>query len=179
MEESLRKVLHSYGLVKENDGLNNRLIERVVKIVLKEFEIKNKFDVDDGPISISETPTASTPGAPSTAAPVNKAQAHFAATIARATKNNPAEGMKKAIKETFEKLDPAIVDTEDVVEEGEEGEGTSLDTMSNDVGAGVEMVLDSGVQIPFTPHRILPSKLNEDSEQRVTQSGVRSIRRTN
>lgn len=180
MEESLRKVLSSYGLVKDNDELNNRLIDRVVKIVLKEFELKNKFEVDDGPISISgASETKSIPASQQTTnTPVNKAQAHFSATIANATKNNPkVEGMKKALKENFEKLDPVIndSDSEDVVEDGDSLPGSP----SNNGDAGVEMVLDSGVQIPFTPHRVLPSKLDEDAEQRVTQSGVRSIRRMN
>jgi hypothetical protein len=178
MEESLRKVLNSYGLVKDNDELNNRLIERVVKIVLKEFELRNKFEVDDGPISISgSSETKSTPSRPAANAPINKAQAHFAATIANATKNNPKlEGMKKALQESFEKIDPVI--TEPDSEVVSEDEGLPRDsTPVADGESGVEMVLDSGTQLPFTPHRVLPAKLDEDAEQRVTQSGVRSIRR--
>lgn len=176
MEETLRKVLTSYGLVKDNEPLNGRLIERVIKIIMKEFEVKNKFDADDGPISISNVSSPDTKTIPTGAAPVNKAQAHFAKTIANVTKNNPKlEGIKQAIKETFEKQDPPISepDSEDVVEEG----GVAGDEGQGESEAGVEMVLDTGAAIPPTHHRITAAKLDDSAEQRVTQSGVRSIRR--
>jgi len=50
--EELRSVLSGYGLIKDNEQINTALIDRVAKIVSKEYRLTKRLAEDEGPISL-------------------------------------------------------------------------------------------------------------------------------
>jgi hypothetical protein len=61
--EELKQVILQYGLIKGNDQINTLLVDRVVAILLREFELKrlNPVELVGGPIDLSAStkPTSS------------------------------------------------------------------------------------------------------------------------
>lgn len=159
--EEVKKVLTTYSLVKNNEPLNQKLIDRVARIIVKEFEIKLRFAADDGPVDLggaaASAPQASHAVPTSTAPAVSSQQAHFTSIALKAQSKNAKVLAEIAAVEKQEAADSVDIGDSD------EGEG------------GLESVSNEQEDRPLPPGT-LPTRMSQVTP-RETKNGQRSIRR--
>ena len=171
--DDIKKVLGNYHIVKDNEPLDIRLIDRVARIIDKEFDVKLKFDIDDGPVDLAapSTSTAVVPPPPPPPPPPTTQTSSTAVTSRAIVPGEKVAGdspqqqhFARQINEQKAKVLNAIRaaqnEDKDIVDiEGEPGED------------GVEAVEDPLASIPGTR----PTRMSQVKEERKGSSN--SIRR--
>lgn len=159
VQSEVREALEQYGLVDDPE-INKKLIERVSKIIEREFRVEkiNPLNLDGGPIKIlgSSTP------APVASRETKQSNNHFQDVI-KSIKSRHSEQVKNRTASREEE------DAEIEIEE--EGESVVVDPSDADIDDLSKIMSDEMTSLnpkqQLEVQRALPRKYNENSERTV------------
>lgn len=136
--EELRSVLSGYGLIKDNEQINAALIDRVAKIISKEYRLTKRLAEDEGPISLGAF-VGSTTSPPVSQELAKEKEA------GKESQVSAIEAAKKAALATFEAQNRPI-------EPDGESEGGVDDDQSTEASAPVAKVPSTQGRSPQQTH---------------------------